>query len=56
LNAQKMEDLFSITINISTAQPLMAICDAKYRFTSVSLGDYGSDNDAAIFSQSDRYI
>ena len=34
---------------------LMAICDAKYRFTSVSLGDYGRDNDAAIFSQSDIF-
>lgn len=33
----------------------MAICDAKYRFTSVTLGDYGRDNDAVIFSQSDIF-
>ena len=32
---------------------LMAICDAKYCFTFVTIGDYGRDNDAAIFGKSD---
>ena len=54
LNAQEMEGLFSNYKNIHSTV-LMAICDAKYRFTSVTLGDYGRDNDAAIFSQSDIF-
>ena len=32
---------------------LMGICDAKYRFLFVSIGSYGRDNDASIFSQTD---
>ena len=31
----------------------MAICDAKYCFTFVTIGDYGRDNDAAIFGKFD---
>ena len=31
----------------------MEIWDAKYRFLFVSIGSYGRDNDASIFSQTD---
>lgn len=34
---------------------MMAICDANYRFIYVSIGSYGRDNDASIFSRSDIY-
>ena len=34
---------------------LLAICDAKYRFTYVNIGSYGRDNDASIFAQSPIY-
>ena len=33
----------------------MAMCDAAYRFIYVSIGSYGRDNDASIFSQSELY-
>ena len=33
----------------------MALCDAHYRFTYVSIGSYGHDNDASIFAKSDLY-
>ena len=33
----------------------MAICDANYRFSYVSIGSYGRDNDASIFSRSEVY-
>ena len=32
---------------------LLAICDARYVFTLVDIGDYGSNNDSGIFSNSD---
>ncbi|XP_067947142.1 uncharacterized protein [Watersipora subatra] len=31
---------------------LMAVCDADYRFLSLSIGSYGSENDAGIFKHS----
>ena len=31
----------------------MAICDAKYRFIYANIGNYGQDNDASIFSQTE---
>ena len=30
---------------------LLAVCDAKYCFTFVDIGDYGSLNDASIFQK-----
>ena len=32
---------------------LMAMCDAKYCFTFVNVGNYGKDNDPQIFNNSD---
>ena len=32
---------------------MLAMCDAKYRFTYVNIGSFGRDNDAAIFASSD---
>ena len=32
---------------------LLAICDARYVFTLVDIGDYGSNNDSGIFSNCD---
>lgn len=34
---------------------LMALCDSQYRFTYVSIGSFGRDNDASIFSKSDLF-
>lgn len=34
---------------------LMAMCDAKYKFTYVDIGSYGHENDAGIFSSTDLY-
>lgn len=34
---------------------LMAICDSKYRFIYVDVGQYGKENDASIFSTSPVY-
>ena len=32
---------------------LLAMCDAKYCFVMVDVGNYGRDNDAAIFASSE---
>ena len=34
---------------------LMAICQARYRFTYVDIGSYGPDNDAAIFGSTSLF-
>ena len=30
---------------------LLAVCDAKYNFTLVDVGQYGSNNDSRVFAQ-----
>ena len=31
---------------------LMAICDARYVFSFIDIGDYGSNNDSGVFCKS----